>query len=907
MVKGINGPKHLAHTAEKNIIDDPTKTNEVIRQRKALGFTAADGLPARIAHKAANFMGTRTTQDKVRETIEFLANPTRGTANVQKLTNGWEQTAVIDKHKRGVLDLQTTDKNEIIDVRRSTGDLPLPPQKAKTVVYGHRGSLAAFITRPKDTVQRLVNHMEPRKTTEARTGLPTLVISSAPKVQLRSQADVSAAVEKVPVIDDPHVLAQVIQDRLSNFIRTRTLADPKKRVVVFVAEMHYLHTSKVALLAALKAVSDAFPPSPGKEPSKFLIEWSEEELKGTRGGASIEGQVEELAKMMKNPEFAEEVTELLKPEVEIGEDVRRLAKSVFAKELGFELGAFDPLHGKDPNMTEREAAMTSSLRKTVKGSQTPIIVSAGAFHLAPLHRALEKEAHVVCVAHVVAPEEDVTAEWRLPSYLKRRSHTLMHPDVLQFRTSMAIEKNLDLFAHAKEMGVWKHPADDDAGEGPSVKTSPHKGIVDVQAAIAAPVQAPIKKEGKGKAAEGIHGAKQNVPSVDQAPSVIEPTHADMKDLAAYVGLPVDQVIATVVKPENIARPCIVNPACEVYRAKVNGKDVSVSAMVDELENARWVVPTKALDNLIASLPKRSDGTLVEEEMTKLLKDGFYIQFEEGERTFTPGGATKLINIEPSDDVYEMMHKLIHAMERARRGDPPKQPDDYSPRDSADYLKMRRQEAGFAELSALKTLGSLEPQDPRYKALLNKNEEHYGSAWNGVLTTYRNFENGKVTEADAATALGNAMVDNADQTVAWNVHFKENHPTWDEVTTQDIESLPGVEPDDVAAKSYQTEVGVDGKTIPVYVKNEQMEESWGNIEKKLVDVGRCEDDDEAAGFTEKVFDQFFQRTPLRIPPNIDDTVSVKLDPIEFEGKTYENIAISYQLKNGELTTMRMLDE
>lgn len=107
----------LTYAAETSIYRDDDKRDAILAERKASGYQSAGGLTARVGHKIASAIGTRTRQDKLREFIEFVSAPgAQGT--IEPLTPGWARHTVSTvAGKTATLDLRITPQHKILDAR----------------------------------------------------------------------------------------------------------------------------------------------------------------------------------------------------------------------------------------------------------------------------------------------------------------------------------------------------------------------------------------------------------------------------------------------------------------------------------------------------------------------------------------------------------------------------------------------------------------------------------------------------------------------------------------------------------------------------------------------------------------------------------------------------------------------
>ncbi|NRF72196.1 hypothetical protein HLB44_34950 [Aquincola sp. S2] len=156
MTDKIRLPRH--HQAETDLYQDGTKRNQILAERKAFKHKAAEGLPQRVVHKAANFLRTRTKQDKMREFIEFVANPGTGTnvaAAVKQLPEGWSRHTAAAGGKAVTLELQTTPDGQIVDVR-------VPPPNPHRLGPDEGLSLEAWQKQANKTLPPLSDHPKSR-------------------------------------------------------------------------------------------------------------------------------------------------------------------------------------------------------------------------------------------------------------------------------------------------------------------------------------------------------------------------------------------------------------------------------------------------------------------------------------------------------------------------------------------------------------------------------------------------------------------------------------------------------------------------------------------------------------------------------------------------------------------------
>ncbi|NRF72188.1 hypothetical protein HLB44_34910 [Aquincola sp. S2] len=129
----------LTAEAENSTYEDLSTRNEILKQRKAFGQKAAGNPLQSLGHKLAKGVGTRTDQDKMREHIERVANPgTKGTSQVENLSEGWSRHTARIGTKTATLDFQADDSGRIQQVQ-----VPLAVQASAQAAAAFRRPMSA--------------------------------------------------------------------------------------------------------------------------------------------------------------------------------------------------------------------------------------------------------------------------------------------------------------------------------------------------------------------------------------------------------------------------------------------------------------------------------------------------------------------------------------------------------------------------------------------------------------------------------------------------------------------------------------------------------------------------------------------------------------------------------------------
>lgn len=126
-------PAQLDHAAERTIHADRRKRDGILDEKARVGWTSAGSWSAKGKHKIESLLGTRTSQDKMREFIEFMANADPGSTGAACIPvgGGWTRHVRQVGAKVACLDVRTGPTGRIIDARGPAHSPPLPGGREK--------------------------------------------------------------------------------------------------------------------------------------------------------------------------------------------------------------------------------------------------------------------------------------------------------------------------------------------------------------------------------------------------------------------------------------------------------------------------------------------------------------------------------------------------------------------------------------------------------------------------------------------------------------------------------------------------------------------------------------------------------------------------------------------------------